>query len=114
MLSHPGYFLPAKIERERRVSLISLLFGFKGRINRVQYWYGCIGAGVAGAMLMFLLALLLLPQGEVPKTTAGIGQMLSYFGVVIGVPLSLMGWATLALQTKRTRATPRSRRHGGA
>ena len=46
MLSHPGYFLPAKIERERRVSLISLLFGFKGRINRVQYWYGCIGAGV--------------------------------------------------------------------
>ncbi len=83
------------------MGLVSLLFSFSGRINRLQYWLGSIGAGVGGAMLFFLLAVLFLPSGEIPKTSAGVAQMLSTLGLVMGAPLMLIGWVGMALQTKR-------------
>ena len=83
------------------MSLVSLLFGFKGRINRAQFWMGNLGAGLAGIMLMFLLGVMFIPTGDVPKTGAGMLHMLSVMGLVLTPPLMLMGWVGFALQTKR-------------
>ncbi len=90
------------------MNLVSLLFGFSGRINRVQYWLGCVIAGVGGAMLFFTLALLTMPQGGVPKDELQALQALSSMGFAFGVPLMLMGWAGSALQTKRLHDRGRS------
>lgn len=83
------------------MGLVSLLFSFRGRINRVQYWLGSIGTGFGGMMLFFLLGVLFLPSGEIPKTSAGVAQMLSTVGLVMGLPLMLISWVGMALQTKR-------------
>ncbi len=90
------------IARERRlVSLVSLLFGFKGRINRAQFWIGNLGAGVAGIMLLFLLGVMFIPATDTPKTGAGMLHMMSVMGLVLLPPLLLIGWISFALQTKR-------------
>lgn len=83
------------------MNLVSLLFGFKGRINRAQFWYGNLGAGFAGIMLMFVLGVMFIPTEGIPKTTAGFLHLVSVMGLVIGPPLFLMCWVGLALQTKR-------------
>ena len=83
------------------MSLVSLLFGFKGRINRAQFWIGNLGAGFGGIMLLFLLGAMFIPTDEVPKTGAGILHMLSVVGLVLMPPLMLIGWISFALQTKR-------------
>lgn len=83
------------------MNLVSLLFGFKGRINRAQFWFGNLGAGFAGILLMCVLGVMFMPTEEFPKTTAGFLHFLSVMGVIIGPPLFLMGWIGLALQTKR-------------
>lgn len=81
--------------------MVSLLFGFNGRINRVQYWLGCLIAGFGGAMLLFTLGLLTMPSGPPPKTPADMMQLISSMGITFGVPLFLMGWIGSALQVKR-------------
>lgn len=83
------------------MNLVSLLFGFKGRINRAQFWYGNLGAGFAGITLMFILGAMFIPTEDIPKTTAGFLHFISVMGLVIGPPLFLMCWIGLALQTKR-------------
>ena len=83
------------------MGLVSLLFSFKGRINRAQFWLGNIGAGVGGVMLLFLLGVLLMPTEEFSKTGPSVMHMLSVMGLVMGPPLLLMSWIGLALQTKR-------------
>lgn len=83
------------------MNLVSLLFGFKGRINRAQFWQGNLGAGFAGILLMLVLGVMFMPTEEFPKTAAGFLHFLSVMGVIIGPPLLLMYWISLALQTKR-------------
>lgn len=83
------------------MNLVSLLFGFKGRINRAQFWFGNLGAGFGGILLMFVLGVMFMPTEEFPKTTAGFLHFVSVMGVIIGPPLFLMCWIGLALQTKR-------------
>lgn len=83
------------------MGLVSLLFSFNGRINRVQYWLGCIIGGVGGAFLLFLLTLLTMPAAPFPQTAEGLLQLLSSVSFAFGVPLMLMGWVGTALQTKR-------------
>jgi uncharacterized membrane protein YhaH (DUF805 family) len=90
------------------VNLVSLLFGFKGRINRAQFWYGNLGAGFAGIMLMFVLSAMFIPTEEAPKTGAGMLHVLSVMGVVLFPPLLLVGWVSFALQTKRLHDRGRS------
>ena len=81
--------------------MVSLLFGFNGRINRVQYWLGCIIGGVGGAMLLFLLAALTLPAGGFPKTPEGLQHFITSTSLAFGIPLMAISWIGLALQTKR-------------
>lgn len=81
--------------------MVSLLFGFSGRINRVQYWLGCVIGGVGCAVLLFLLTLLTMPAAPFPKTPEGLAQFISSVSFAFGVPLLLMGWIGSALQTKR-------------
>ena len=38
------------------MGLVSLLFSFKGRVNRTQYWLGTIGVNVANWILMVVLS----------------------------------------------------------
>ncbi|MBL8546226.1 MAG: DUF805 domain-containing protein [Hyphomonadaceae bacterium] len=83
------------------MTLVSLLFGFKGRINRVQFWLGNIGAGFGGIMLLFLLGVMFIPTAEIPKTGAGMLHMMSVMGLVLFPPLALIAWISFALQTKR-------------
>ncbi len=81
--------------------MVSLLFGFNGRINRIQYWLGCLIAGFGGAMLLFTLGLLTMPSGPPPKTPADMMQLVSSMGITFGLPFFLMGWIGSALQVKR-------------
>lgn len=81
--------------------LVSLLFGFSGRINRAQYWLGCVIAGIGGATLFFVLAALTMPEGGVPKTALQALQAVPSMALAFGAPLVLMGWSGSALQTKR-------------
>lgn len=83
------------------MSLVSLLFGFKGRINRVQFWAGMIGAGFAGMLLMFMLGVMFMPQGAVPKTAGGAIQAISSLIFTVAPVWILLCWVGLALQTKR-------------
>lgn len=83
------------------MGLVSLFFGFNGRINRLTYWLGCLIAGVSGAMLLFLLTLMTLPSGPPPETPAEAMRLISSMGVSFGLPMFLMGWVGTALQVKR-------------
>lgn len=83
------------------MGLISLLFGFSGRINRVQYWLGSTMGGVAGALLMFLLGVLTLPDGDIAKSGASGLRTAFALGLTFGLPLTLMAWIGYALQGKR-------------
>ena len=57
------------------MGLVSLLFSFNGRINRLQYWLGGMGAGVAIFMLVFMLVLM----GGATAPTLGKEQQLAHF-----------------------------------
>ncbi len=83
------------------MNLLSFLFGFSGRINRLQYWLGCVGAGVGAVVLFLMLGLLTMPAGGMPKTGADALLLLPSMGLTFGAPLLLMGWICSALQTKR-------------
>lgn len=83
------------------MNLVSFLFGFSGRINRLQYWLGCLGAGFGAGMLFMMLGILTMPAGGAPKTGADALLLLPSMGVTFGVPLLLVGWIASALQTKR-------------
>jgi uncharacterized membrane protein YhaH (DUF805 family) len=83
------------------VGLVSLLFSFHGRINRLQYWLGSLGVGFGAAVVLFVLA------GSMGASLAGSKepdvalQALATFGLSI-IPVSaVMGWCGFALQVKR-------------
>jgi uncharacterized membrane protein YhaH (DUF805 family) len=84
--------------RSPGVGLFNLLFGFRGRITRLQYWLGSAGAGIGGAILFFAFSLIIVPAdaSATPTPTQATMAMLSF-----GVVSLLMGWAGLALQVKR-------------
>lgn len=78
------------------MNLVWLLFSFNGRINRVQFWLGTIGAGVGGLVLFFLLGVLFTPTAS--KDPA---QVISSFLFALMPVWLLLCWAGLALQVKR-------------
>jgi len=83
------------------VNLLWLLFSFNGRINRVQFWLGILGAGFGGALLFFLLGIMFMPHGEVAKTASGALQAISSLAFTIAPVYVLLCWIGLALQVKR-------------
>jgi len=81
------------------VGLVSLLFGFNGRIGRGQYWLGCMGAGVAGMFIVFALGLMFAPPPDLPK---GETSPNAAFGALsMGLVMLAMSWCGFALQVKR-------------
>lgn len=83
------------------MNLVWLLFSFNGRINRLQFWLGCLIGGVASTTLLFLLSLGTMPVGGFAKTPEGLSQFTFALGVTLGLPMLLSGWVGGALQTKR-------------
>jgi uncharacterized membrane protein YhaH (DUF805 family) len=76
---------------------LRMLFGFKGRINRLQYWGGGVLMNVLAAVVMGMIGAPLLnakSEGEVIASLAGLGLVM--------FPLSIVSlWASLALTVKR-------------
>lgn len=91
------------------MNLVWLLFSFNGRINRVQFWLGGVIGGIAGALLMVLLALVTLPSGGFAKTPDGLSQFITTVTFAFGAPLAMMSWIGAALQTKRLHDRGRSK-----
>lgn len=79
--------------------MVSLLFGFRGRINRLQYWLGNLGVGVAAALAFFLVGLMVMPQAGMSKEAALAAAPIAL--IMMGLIGLMMGWIGLALQTKR-------------
>lgn len=81
------------------MGLVSLLFGFKGRINRAQYWLGSLGVGFSAVLVLFMVGFAAVPQPGASKEAAlqAAPMMLLFMGLV-GI---VAGWAGLALQVKR-------------
>jgi uncharacterized membrane protein YhaH (DUF805 family) len=80
------------------LGVVSLLFGFKGRINRAQYWLGSVGVGFAAVLALMLVGLVAAPQG-VSKDAAL--QAAPLMLIMMGLVGLVAGWAGLALQVKR-------------
>jgi uncharacterized membrane protein YhaH (DUF805 family) len=83
------------------VSLVNLLFGFNGRINRTQYWAGTLGAGFAAGFLVFAVVFTSILGATAPQAktaSAGIGIGLLLFLCVV---MMVTSWIGLALQWKR-------------
>lgn len=78
------------------MGLVSLLFSFRGRINRQQYWFGTGGVSFAGGLLNFSMMMMSVPlpgmKGEHPSPV----------GALLVFPIMLvMAWSSLAIQVKR-------------
>jgi uncharacterized membrane protein YhaH (DUF805 family) len=91
--------LPHKICGSMGVGLVSLLFGFKGRINRLQYWVGSLGVGVGAVIVLFSVSLALAPQPGASKDAVLTAAPLML--IMMGLVGIVMGWAGMALQVKR-------------
>lgn len=77
------------------MGLVSLLFSFRGRINRQQYWFGSMGVGFAGAMLIFAVVMMAAPL-------PGAKEAASPASFFLLIPIAFaMGWAGIAIQWKR-------------
>lgn len=80
--------------------MLGLFFGFNGRVNRLTYWLGNIGIGVAGFFGMMFGFMLAGSQGY-DKSAASALRLISTMGLTVGPVLLAMSWASLALQVKR-------------
>lgn len=89
----------AVIRGERAVRMVDLLFSFNGRINRAQYWFGCLGVGFAGALVIATAFVMAAPAPGADKTQAL--QTASLSLLIVGAVLVLLAWCGLALQIKR-------------
>jgi uncharacterized membrane protein YhaH (DUF805 family) len=83
------------------VGILSLLFGFSGRVNRAQYWLGGIGAGVA--IVVFVCVLMVIGGPVNPGFTKD--QQLAHFVGIFAftlIPAILVAsWIGYALAWKR-------------
>jgi len=85
--------------REGGVSLVNLLFGYSGRINRMQYWLGSFGAGFAIGVVTFIVVFMLMSASSASKDAmlfAGPAGL-----VFIGLVMLVAGYIQSALAWKR-------------
>lgn len=84
------------------MGLVSLLFSFNGRINRLQYWAGSIGVCVGVFILSFALSSMMgASLINAKNNPAAILAALASFGLLLGPILLASAWCGLALQVKR-------------
>lgn len=81
--------------------LVQLLFGFKGRINRTQYWLGNGLAGLIGFVLLFSFGATLAPVSEPIQGKPGIEDGGALATLAFFLVMLMLGWWSLALQAKR-------------
>jgi uncharacterized membrane protein YhaH (DUF805 family) len=82
--------------------MFSVLFSFKGRINRAQYWLGCVVLGVALVLSLILAALLTGASFSPSKTDpASMLRAVGGFGLMLFVIMLAFCWSAYAIQTKR-------------
>ena len=84
------------------MGLVSLLFSFKGRINRLQYWLGSIGISIGLFVLTFVLSVTTgASLASAKDNPAALMAALASFGLLFGPVMIVAGWCGLALQVKR-------------
>lgn len=76
--------------------MLGLAFSFRGRINRLQYFFGGLGLGV-GVVVLVVLGILLFGLGS----AGGMSKLTLTLFICIGAGLFL--WPSLALRTRRIR-----------
>ena len=76
-----------------------MLFSFRGRINRAQYWLGSLGVGVGAALAISIAIAVAGPPPSAEKT--GYLQAAALFLLIVGAITLLSTWCSLALQVKR-------------
>jgi len=101
MLIQLGYALARNRREQRLVNLLTLLFGFSGRINRAQYWLGGLCAGVG---TLIVIAVLMAIGGPVDPAVSEQERAAHFFRVfaMALIPALLAGsWIGYALAWKR-------------
>lgn len=83
------------------MGLVSLLFSFKGRVNRTQYWLGTIGVNVANWILMVVLSSAATATAvQAKNAAAALAALGSQLALVMPVSMAA-AWIAMALQVKR-------------
>lgn len=83
------------------MGLLSLLFGFKGRINRAQYWLGATGAAIGLILLMVLLTVMAGPINPALPKEQQLFHALTVFGAIFAPTMLVSSWIGWALAWKR-------------
>ncbi|MGE0045806.1 MAG: DUF805 domain-containing protein [Hyphomonadaceae bacterium] len=81
--------------------MVNWLFSFHGRINRAQYWFGCLIVGMGGLALAGVLAVTAGAPMSVDFKFEGGAPAPNLAGLLLLPLLAMMTWAGLALQVKR-------------
>lgn len=83
------------------MGLVSLLFSFKGRVNRTQYWLGNIGVNIAHWIAMVVLSsAAAVTAAQTKNAAAALATLGSQLALVIPVSMAT-AWIAMALQVKR-------------
>lgn len=83
------------------MGLVSLLFSFKGRVNRTQYWLGTIGVNIAHWIAMVVLSsAAAVTAAQTKNAAAALATLGSQLALVIPVSIAT-AWIAMALQVKR-------------
>lgn len=83
------------------MGLVSLLFSFKGRVNRTQYWLGTIGVNIAHWIAMVVLSsAAAVTAVQMKSPAAALAALGSQLALVLPVSMAA-AWIAMALQVKR-------------
>lgn len=84
------------------MGLVSLLFSFRGRVNRSQYWAGSLGVCGANVAVMLMTSFSSAATAMANKADPGaaIGAALGGIGLIFLVN-AVTTWCALAIQVKR-------------
>jgi uncharacterized membrane protein YhaH (DUF805 family) len=86
--------------------MMQLLFGFNGRIRRLYYWLGSIGAGFGLSVALLIVLVLIelvagaMAHGDLQAAMSSPGMIIFMLLLVVAY-LVLVFWISLAVQIKR-------------
>ena len=91
---------------ENQTAMMHLLFSFNGRIRRLHYWLGSIGAGFGLTVALLIVFVLIevvagaLANGNLREAMSS-PAMILFMTLLIVAYLVLLFWISLALSVKR-------------